>query len=944
MQSFLFQTSPKRIFFIIVITTLICLGIVIALAPEENYYLTVEVQGEGNVFPPPGANYCNLNVPAYLSATPKANTGQGFIRWEGDVSSDKPNITITMNRNKRVVAVFSSTPPEGRTFTYLSIACAGPSTGLTSPSPGHYVHVPGTTVDIKALTGKGAYFAGWTQLTTEEEIVSLSDPILPSLNLKMDRDWVVIARFQPTGYHVSFEQEGEGLIVPPVGTYALAKGIEWSATATPKENWRLHHWIDSDGVVVVPPSTDTIARLTFTVERDVIYRAMFEKAERTLTLRIACEAGAIGNTEPPSSVSGETYTVPYGETFVVQAVPGSSESAFAGWSGDLPNETLPEALLVQKIELPMTENRILTAQFCKAQTQLTLEGYLDGVADTRTAFFMTPPPGIYGFVSRDGVGTTVSVPLVPGAPFAFSHWAGDLPPDVEPSERELFLPMNQHRRLIAHFVQEKLYYVDLSHSGDGIGRTDPEPGRYALLPGQTLALRAIPEKGNVFGGWRIHCADEEKTISVENPLSLGIDTSTEIVAWFGQEPCYVWIDVSEPSIEVIPRRGEYILARGALIELNAPMVEGKQFYHWKTSEGQIISEQPNLSVAIEKNLGYIAVYGPPLLTIKTIVSGSGVGTVESDVADLDRIVYGSTVCLRANPSPESLFVRWEGNLPSAVDRFQPEIIVPVMENISLCAVFEKADVQLVLEIEGLEEGQHVTVHPSPGVRGFRKNEEVTLRAFPSDNGEVVFVGWSGDISSINSECRITLESTKHVKAIFSKPDITDSVLLTLLPPEGNSTGFLWPVGPGRYRFSRGAQVTLSLALGERSYFAGWQQDLAGEIQYNNLSITLDRDKTTGPLLSDRGVTVVLMLDGSEGGSIYPPPGIYHLAEGMNVKLSAKRTNTRFSFVGWHGPDGTLFSTHGIHQLTISSDLPKLEIIAVFRKYIAPPELVFCKKF
>jgi hypothetical protein len=80
--------------------------IVANFSVRPSYTLTVNVFGQGSVHPPGGTYPSDTMVS--LTATPE--TGWVFVRWTGSASGTANPLTITMNGNKTVTAVFVQPP------------------------------------------------------------------------------------------------------------------------------------------------------------------------------------------------------------------------------------------------------------------------------------------------------------------------------------------------------------------------------------------------------------------------------------------------------------------------------------------------------------------------------------------------------------------------------------------------------------------------------------------------------------------------------------------------------------------------------------------------------------------------------------------------------------------------------------------------------------------
>lgn len=918
--------------FLLFISTL-----VILLAPEDWYEVRLEIEGEGVVLPgtellyPPGAT-------AHVAAEPAPNSRQGFSGWRGDITGNEDSISFEVTRHMRATAVFSDVPPPGQQFRSLNIAVSGTGMGTTRPEPGSYLHLAGKDLLVEAIPATGSYFAGWLESRPEHNAPAQSD-VYPRHALSMDQEIVLIARFQTKGHRIVLEQTGPGTITPEPGVYVLAKGLQWELNAFPDPGCRLRHWENEAGVILHVPKDEGNAALPVAVTSDATYRAVFEKAERELVVGTLQEGEAQGRIEP-AMYDGETAKIiPYGQVVNILAIPENSDTAFAGWAGTLPEDLSNTQYLSPELRLVMTERRQVTARFVETQTRLTLQTLVDGKPDARADALLSPVPGAYGFVRNAAAGIELTAKMIPGSPLAFERWEGDLPHNANTEDTRIYLPMDVDRHVNARFIEAGAIPVTLGYSGDGT--TVPAPGRYAVVAGRSLMLEAVPEQDSAFGGWLVRHGNGVEVFYIENPLVLPIEQETEARVMFGREKLLFWVDASDTEAITRPARGEYWLAKGTRVTLEAKLTPGRYFHYWESSQGEKISENPSIQVQVDRDGGYAAIFGPPLHSLKLDTGGDGKGGIETDAENPLRITHGSSVRLTAKADPDAVFSRWEGDLPVGADLRSPELTLLMDGDKTVRARFDRADHQLTLTVTGLDKSAASLLLPFQGTHGYRDGAEVALAAYPPRDTEITFTGWTGDITGPDPEYRIVMDRDWRVAATFGSPEKENTAILELLAPSGQGNCRFLPVEPGRYSFLKGAVLKVSLILPQDIFFAGWSHDYPGEIQYTDLSVALDRDKTLGPLLSDRGATLSIMLDGDEGGTIHPPPGVYRLADGLETELTAKCTDDDYVFDGWYTADGKRLSYRGRFTVKISTLKPKTEMIAVFRKYQAPPELVLC---
>ncbi len=133
---------------------------VVIVTVEEDipttYQLTVTIDGEGTVAREPQQDEYEDGTTVTLSATPAE--GWEFVEWTGDVTGTDRNITVTMDENKSVTAVFHEIE---EVVTYeLTVNILGQ--GTVSRDPNQEEYAVGTTVTLTASPSDGWEFVEWT--------------------------------------------------------------------------------------------------------------------------------------------------------------------------------------------------------------------------------------------------------------------------------------------------------------------------------------------------------------------------------------------------------------------------------------------------------------------------------------------------------------------------------------------------------------------------------------------------------------------------------------------------------------------------------------------------------------------------------------------------------------------------------------------------------------
>ena len=205
------------------------------------YELTVNVIGNGNVQKNPDGILFLEGSNVQLTSI--AFTGENFINYTGDETSNNTIITITMDTNKNVTATFT----ELNIFYTLIINIIG--NGTVNPTTGNK-YPAGTIVPITATPDTGWQFDSWSG-----DITGSTNPT----NITMDTNKSITATFTEINisYHtLKINIIGNGTVNPPTGNKYL-EGTIVTITATPDIGWKFTRWT-GDLNLWINPTTITM--------------------------------------------------------------------------------------------------------------------------------------------------------------------------------------------------------------------------------------------------------------------------------------------------------------------------------------------------------------------------------------------------------------------------------------------------------------------------------------------------------------------------------------------------------------------------------------------------------------------------------------------------------------------------------------------------------------
>ncbi|MBN1862543.1 MAG: InlB B-repeat-containing protein [Dehalococcoidales bacterium] len=309
----------------------------------------VEINGSLQPTCPYSRDYIRNGV-VELEALPAE--GYEFIGWSGDLCSQENPVSVEMNSDKLVTAMFANiTHP-------LVIQVNGH--GTTDPAADTYTYNEGAEITITATPASGWQFDGWSG--------EVGYPGLEMTTVTITGEKTVTANFSQIVHSLTIEVNGSGLVNPESGVYSYPEGTEVTITATPESGWQFDGWSDE----VDYPG---LANNTLTMTTDKTVTANFSRIMHEFTIK----ANGNGTTVPSPSI----YVYAEGTEFTITATPESGWR-FESWSGEV---TDPDA---ETTTVVMTADKTVTATFSRNIFTPAVIAIIGGsVAAGLGAFFAT---------------------------------------------------------------------------------------------------------------------------------------------------------------------------------------------------------------------------------------------------------------------------------------------------------------------------------------------------------------------------------------------------------------------------------------------------------------------------------------------------------------------------------------------------------------------------
>uniref|UniRef100_UPI00262BE637 InlB B-repeat-containing protein n=1 Tax=uncultured Tenacibaculum sp. TaxID=174713 RepID=UPI00262BE637 len=646
----------------------------------------------------PTAGTYDFGTDVVLTATP--NAGYQFDGWSGDASGTINPLTITMDADKTVTAVFSKIQHTLTTNATNGTISRNPNT----PTAGTYDF--GTDVVLTATPNAGYQFDGWSG--------DASGTINP-LTITMDADKTVTAVFSKI-QHTLTTNATNGTIsrnpnTPTAGTYDF--GTDVVLTATPNAGYQFDGWSgDASG---------TTNPLTITMDADKTVTAVFSKIQHTLTTNAT--NGTISRN--PNTPTAGTYD--FGTDVVLTATPNAGYQ-FDGWSGDASGTTNP-------LTITMDADKTVTAVFSKIQHTLTTNATNGTIARNPN----TPTAGTYDF------GTDVVLTATPNAGYQFDGWSGDASGTTNP----LTITMDADKTVTAVF--SKIQHTLTTNATNGtISRNPNTPTAGTYDFGTDVVLTATPNAGYQFDGWS---GDASGTT---NPLTITMDADKTVTAVFSKIQHTLTTNATNGTISTnpnTPTAGTYDF--GTDVVLTATPNAGYQFDGWS---GDASGTTNPLTITMDADKTLTAVFSKIQHTLTTNATNGTIST-NPNTPTAGTYDFGTDVILTATPNAGYQFDGWSGDASGTTN----PLTITMDADKTVTAVFSKIQHTLTTNATN---GTISTNPNTPTAGTYDFGTDVVLTATP--NAGYQFDGWSGDASGTTNPLTITMDADKTVTAIFIK--------------------------------------------------------------------------------------------------------------------------------------------------------------------------------
>jgi len=357
--------------------------------PCDGYTLTTTpAPASGGTIDPPGTQIYATGTLAAVTAT--AAPGYEFAGWSGDTTAASRTISVRMDRDKQLVAIFNpiATDPASYCLTVIEIP---DNSGTVTRDPNQPCYAPGTQVIVRAAAAEHYRFTHYGGASGSSD---------PTDVIIMDGPKALIANFAPITYTLTVAGSPTSGGTTSNSQYNITAGTPVSISASPASGYTFNGWtISGSGTIANANDANT----SVTVNGNMTVTANFELITYTLTVSRNTTAGG---TVTPASQSGITAG-----TVVNISASAASGYTFNGWtisgSGTIANSSSASTSVTVNGDVTVTANFQQIPTYTLTMSRNLTEG---GTT--------TPPSSQSGIV----VGTPFSISASVNSGYTFVNW------------------------------------------------------------------------------------------------------------------------------------------------------------------------------------------------------------------------------------------------------------------------------------------------------------------------------------------------------------------------------------------------------------------------------------------------------------------------------------------------------------------------------------------
>ncbi len=737
--------------------------------PPEEYELTINAEDGGTTDPDPGTYTYDEGEEIDVKAIP--DEGWEFVEWEGDYEETDKEITISMNEDKEITAVFEEPSEEYRlTFVVedeLKETIEGVSVTLEGETVQTDVNGEAVFEDIEPKTYNYTVKEEGYE-TVKDQVTIVNEDVVEEITLEES------AKYHDLTILVTDEE------------YERIEGAEVELNSTETEEIDYVETTNENGLAKfedIPQSTYeyVVTHADYLVEEGMIeLKEEFEKdivLEDALILELEIQgSGAVNCMFSPEPVyenetePGERWEFKLENGTVVELLPEPDEGwMFSEWK-DLGGEYDEETGATEFI---MTEDKDTTLVFVEEDEYHTLQiGAIWGQGTVEVDDEVIEAP----FEREYKDGSEVELSATPEEYYEFFEWLERIDTgeyETFEEDSEITVVVEKDITLIPHFA----HAVELGVIGEGeiivegrrtedeewVEHPDSPVKETSVIPGgesgDEIRLTAEPSEAYKFVEWDGYHEDEKE-------ITFTLEENVEFTAVFEEEvvvehhDILIKVEDDEPlegAVVEVERVGNQTTNETGetTFESLAPdtydytvTMEGYELYEGNVT---IVDEDVTELVILEEDV--MEEYD--LIFEVEDEDGDAIEEARIEINDMDETTDEDGMYTFTDLEPG--VYEWE---VSHDDYESEEGEIELTEDTTITVELEEY-YELTVEIEG--EGE---VEVDPEQDEYQEGTEVELEAIPEEGWE--FVEWEGDYEGTDEEITITMNQNMEIKAVFEE--------------------------------------------------------------------------------------------------------------------------------------------------------------------------------
>jgi uncharacterized protein (TIGR02145 family)/uncharacterized repeat protein (TIGR02543 family) len=422
----------------------------------------------------------NPNEPSYapgtmVGVTADAAEGYTFTGWSGASTSTNATVTITMDDDKSLVAIFNRISDPGTTTHPLTTTAIPEHGGTITRSPNETHYAAGTQVTVTATAAPGYRFTGWGGASTSTT---------PGIVVSMDAPRALIANFEPITHLLTINRSPiAGGNVTPASGLRHSDNTPVTIAATPASGFRFVNWTVTGGGTVANADN---AMTTITLRTDATVTANFQQMF-TLTIDRSPEAG--GSVTPQSGLSHDANT-----PVTITATPASGYR-FVNWTVTSGTATIGNANNANTT-VTLSSNATIRANFELITYTLTVDRNLTAGGT------VTPASGL-----SHNANTPVTITATPASGYRFVNWTviNGTAMFGSTTNSNTTITLSSNTTIRANFEQVFAFLVfvtGVAPAPDNGGTVTPL-SQSGIAAGTPIPITATPASGYTFVNWTV---------------------------------------------------------------------------------------------------------------------------------------------------------------------------------------------------------------------------------------------------------------------------------------------------------------------------------------------------------------------------------------------------------------------------------------------------------